>query len=229
MSGAMWGAIADAAMQVGSAWMNSDAQRLANRTNVKLQREQQAWEKDMSDTAVQRRVADLTAAGGNPALAFTNGSEATTPTISAAHVEAPKYDVKTNFTGAAVSKAQIQNIQADTMDKMASARSKTVQAQIDEDLARNKREFQANQYTEGVDQADLKTKIMRNLDASSAAEAKRQAETVDSMIQTAKQQAKEGKLKLDALENIAKIGGIEANQMGPIIKLLISTFISLKD
>lgn len=41
----------------------------------------------MSNTAVSRRADDIQAAGGNRALAFTNGQEATTPSVAAANVQ----------------------------------------------------------------------------------------------------------------------------------------------
>jgi len=62
------------------------AQSSANRTNIKLQRENQAWMKDMSDTAYQRATKDMLAAGLNPSLAYTQGG-ASTPGSSAATVE----------------------------------------------------------------------------------------------------------------------------------------------
>lgn len=118
MSGMVWGEIANAAMQLTSAYLNYDMQRQTNVKNVRLQREQQAWEEHMSGSAIQRRAADIEAAGGNRALAFTNGSEASTPVIAPAHVEAPRFDAPqintAKLLNAMMFKANMQNVSAQT-------------------------------------------------------------------------------------------------------------------
>lgn len=107
-----WAVGAQLLGELGSAWSQSSAQHKANRTNIKLQREQQAWEESMSNSAIQRRADDIERAGGNRALAFVNGSEASTPSISAARVDPAPF--RPNLASAALTAAQLKNINAQT-------------------------------------------------------------------------------------------------------------------
>jgi len=103
---------------IGGLFGNS-AQRSANRTNIMLNRENRDWQERMSNTAYQRSTQDLLNAGLNPMLAYSQGG-ASTPTNTAAKVEPVDAAAKA-VTSAATTKAQLDNVKANTTKQLAEA------------------------------------------------------------------------------------------------------------
>lgn len=96
-----------------------------NNENVDLARENRQWAEDMSNSAHQREIADLKAAGLNPTLSATGGSGSSTPTSSPAQKQAPNImgaintaaDTKVKKGQQSLQAAQQENINQDTKVK----------------------------------------------------------------------------------------------------------------
>lgn len=178
MSAAVWGEVANAALQATSAYLNYDQGRKANVTNLRLQKRQQDWEEQMSNTAVQRRAKDIELAGGNRALAFVNGSEATTPVVTPARVEAPHFDAPQLNTARLMEAMAFKNQQdltkAQTYKTSAETRSMTLDSDFKEAVLAGKINYtnlgNAQDYQNKVAQGDKIRAEIRKLTSDTVAQ-----------------------------------------------------------
>lgn len=210
------GTAVDAATSV----MNNSAQRAANSKNIKLNREQRDWEQMMSNSAVQRRADDIEKAGGNRALAFTNGSEATTPTVTPAHVDPPQWSSPKINSGLLL-KAQLDQIEASTAVTKQQARQEKITADAMEKFGLYNAESDSMIKSWNVEANKIRLKILENQNTSSAAEAKRLSESVDAAIAKARQEAEIGKLDMESAQRIAKEFGLNQSAAASFIRLIL--------
>lgn len=218
-----WLPVASFVSDLWSADKGASSAAKANATNVKLARENRDWQTQMDNTAVQRRVRDIVAAGGNPALAFTNGGAAATPAVASPTVEPTFRPEWTKGAGAQalLLKAQLANLNANTANTAAMARKNAVEAKVTETFGMEGGRADIQTKWQRSEQERLKKYIMENQMFTSAAERKRAEESVEPMIQKLKQEAEMGRLDMESAQRIAKEFGLSTGPTSTFMRMII--------
>lgn len=136
-----WEIAAQAAGNIGAGLGNYFGAKATNEANKEIAKDQMEFQERMSNTAYQRSMADMRAAGLNPMLAMSQGGAAT-PSGAAIAMQNP-FSGASQALGAAASsavemartKAQIENVRKDTQLKEAATNVAKQEAKVKQSTA----------------------------------------------------------------------------------------------
>jgi len=131
-------------MLTGGAVSNMEATQATNATNMEMAQKQMDFQERMSDTAYQRQMADMRAAGLNPILAA-NAGGASTPSGAMATAQAPTKSIGAGLASSAKDFAQtaLGLKQTESQTNLNNQQSDTASTQADKNTA-NAKESDAN-------------------------------------------------------------------------------------
>jgi hypothetical protein len=226
-----------AALAVGG--LNFLGGQLTNQARSDQAQDQMAFQERMSNSSYQRQVADLSAAGLNPMLAYIKGGGASTPPGAMAQLENPVAAATSAYqTAASVGKtyAETENVEADTANKRANQFLIAAQTEVAGVTADEKRqninnlEVQAKKISEEIKniplEGDRLIALVKNLSASTSL-IRDQAQTEQQRAVQMKFLAMKTMLESDLLTFDVKSAqdlenlGRDSKQLQPTVQMLL--------